>query len=289
MHKSVILLLVLELVILICSPLLSGCAGNAILHPIPQVATPAGVDIVFDIQSPKENTTYPNGTIEVIFNVTINGPELINGQPISKQLGFSYYQGDWMQNRLWCPVYVLKYQFHACNFSIHDVPYGQHTINFTVAGNGNFVSANHSTVGFSLEKTVSVDCFVYSNPVVEFLSPQNVNCTSSSFPLNFTVDHPVTEIAYAIDDKEPISISGNETLNNLPNGVHNVTIYATDQHGYTGVSETLSFNVNAPISFSTISAAALLIAIVIVGSGLLIFAKKRNVEKQKHNLGTFSD
>ncbi|MDD3791749.1 MAG: hypothetical protein PHY74_01305, partial [Candidatus Bathyarchaeota archaeon] len=79
MHKSVMMLLVLELVILICSPLLSGCAGNAILHPIPRVTTPAGVDIVFDIQSPKENATYSNGTIEAIFNVTILGPELING------------------------------------------------------------------------------------------------------------------------------------------------------------------------------------------------------------------
>ena len=289
MHKSVMMLLVLELVILICLPLLSGCAGNAILHQIPQVATPAGVDIVFDIQSPKENATYSNGTIEAIFNVTILGPELINGYTLSKMLGFSYYQGDWMQNNEWCPVYVLESEFHACNFRISDIPYGQHTINFTVTGNGNFVIANHSLVGFSLGKTVSVDCFVYSNPVVEFLSPQNVNCTSSSFPLNFTVDHAVTEMTCVLDGQKPISISGNETLTDLPNGAHNVTVYATDQHGYTGVSETLSFKVNASISFSTISAAVLLIAIVIVGSGLLIFAKKSNVEKHNHNLGTFSD
>jgi hypothetical protein len=53
---------------------------------IPSAPAPAGVHITFDMESPTENATYANGTINVVFNVTVDGPSQINGQPLTRTL-----------------------------------------------------------------------------------------------------------------------------------------------------------------------------------------------------------
>ena len=104
---------------------------------------------------------------------------------------------------------------------------------------------------------------------------QDATFETSSVPLNFTVDYPVTEMSYCLDGQEPLPLSGNATLTDLANGQHNVTVYATSKYGYTGVSETLFFNVNAPefpvAPFITVSAAVVASAF----SGVIVFFKKR--------------
>jgi hypothetical protein len=70
-------------------------------------------------------------------------------------------------------------------------------------------------------------------------------------------------------------------LTGLSNGQHNVTVYATDEYGYTGVSDTLFFNVEAPIASAPeypvvplIAASA--IAVASAAAGLLkIYFKRR--------------
>ena len=271
MNKSMTLLLVLTTVTLALSQFLPV---NANFHPFPTVPAPAGVEITFDMQSPVENAIYSNRTIYAIFNVTADGPSFINGQPLAKNLLSTFYKGDWMQERTWCPWSSQTNQFHTYNFSITGIPLGQHTIVFTGHATGNFVLANGSGRAFVLEKTVSIRFFVLANPVIELSSPQNVNSTTSSFPLNFTVDHSVTKIAYILDDQESIPISGNTTLTYLPNGWHNVTVYATNEFGYTGASNTLFFNVNSPQPFPVIHVIAISAVAVVVGAGLLVYFKK---------------
>ena len=90
-------------------------------------------------------------------------------------------------------------------------------------------------------------------------------------------------MSYSLDGKDNASISGNTTLTGLANGNHNVTIYATDEAGNTGASETLSFNVNVPepetktepFPFVPVAAAAIVVAAVIVAAGVLLYFKKR--------------
>jgi len=273
MHKSVMLLLVLVIVTLACSQFLPV---NANPFTLPTVPAPAGVHLIFDMESPVENATYPNGAVAVIFNVTVDGPSRINGQPLNKVLTVTTYQGDWMQESKWCRPSSIFYTlpFYGFNFSITGIPFGQHTVNFTGHAQGDFVLANGSGCEYFLEKTVSLTFFVLANPVIEFSSPQNANSTTSSFPLNFTVDHAVTEIAYILDGQESIPISGNTTLTDLPNGRHNVTVYATDEFGYTGESNTLFFNVNSPESFPVVPVIAVSAVAVVVGAGLLVYFKK---------------
>jgi len=66
----------------------------------------------------------------------------------------------------------------------------------------------------------------------------------------------------------------------LPNGLHNVTLYAEDTFGNIGVSETISFTVEKPEPFPTAPFVAVSIfAVVVIVAGLLVYFKKH-----KHNL-----
>jgi hypothetical protein len=84
-------------------------------------------------------------------------------------------------------------------------------------------------------------------------------------------------MAYSLDGKENITISGNTTLNGLAYGAHNVTVYATDASGNTGVSETAYFTIakeSEPFPAAPVAAASVT-TIAVVGVGLLIYFKKR--------------
>jgi hypothetical protein len=69
----------------------------------------------------------------------------------------------------------------------------------------------------------------------------------------------------------------------LPNGQHNITVYATDEFGYKGSSDTLFFNVNAqefpamPLILVSITAAVSIVA----AAGLLAFQRKHQPNRSK--------
>jgi hypothetical protein len=100
---------------------------------------------------------------------------------------------------------------------------------------------------------------------------------ASDVPLNFEVDKSVSEMKYSLDGQENVTVVGNTTLAGLTNGYHNVTVYAADEAGNSGASETLLFDVELPEPFPTLLiAAASVAAAVLVGVGLLVYFKKRN-------------
>jgi hypothetical protein len=73
-----------------------------------------------------------------------------------------------------------------------------------------------------------------------------------------------------------VTISGNTTLTDLPYGEHNVTVFATDEVGNTGASETIFFSIpEPPEPFPTSLVVASIITVIIVGIGLFVYFKKR--------------
>lgn len=112
-------------------------------------------------------------------------------------------------------------------------------------------------------------------PAIEVLSPAHGTYNASSIQLSFTVDEPASPIAYSLDGKENITITGNITLTGLANGVHDLTIYAKDKAGNVGTSETICFFVDVPFP-TTIVATASGVAITGVAVCLLYYYKKRN-------------
>ncbi len=122
------------------------------------------------------------------------------------------------------------------------------------------------TVHFTVETTT---------PKIKALSPINQTYTETNVPLMFTVDK-ANWTGYSLDGQENNTISGNFTFNGLPNGLHNVTVYANDTYGNMGASETIGFIVAVakPESFPVVPAATIFVVVVaLVAAGLFIYRK----------------
>lgn len=113
------------------------------------------------------------------------------------------------------------------------------------------------------------------SPAVSIVSPENTTFTVNSVYLTFTVDEQASWVGYSLDNQENVTVTGNTTLTELPNGLHNVVIYANDTVGNMGMSETITFTIAAPETFPTLPIAASVIAVAVAGAGLLVYLKKR--------------
>jgi len=110
-------------------------------------------------------------------------------------------------------------------------------------------------------------------PVVQVVSPRSQTYNESSVSLVFTVNKPVNWTGYSLDEGETVAVTGNTTISGLPNGLHNVTVYAKDMFGNTGTSETIYFSVEAP--FPTLLIVAPAASAIVAGTVLAIYFKKR--------------
>jgi N-acetylneuraminic acid mutarotase len=118
--------------------------------------------------------------------------------------------------------------------------------------------------------------YVTIAPKVSIVSPENRIYNSSSVPLIFTVDKPTVQTDYSLDGRDNVTIMGNLTLNDLTNGAHNITVYALDNYGIRGASETAIFTIEQPAPFPTaLAATAFGVSATVIGIGLLVYFKKR--------------
>ncbi|MGD0204471.1 MAG: hypothetical protein ABSC20_11270 [Candidatus Bathyarchaeia archaeon] len=113
-------------------------------------------------------------------------------------------------------------------------------------------------------------------PEISILSPENQMFNKSSVPLVFTVDRAVSWEGYSLDGKANVTLSGNETIGGIPNGLHTITVYANDTFGNVGASQTVNFTVAALHPFPTVAVAVVSGSVVVaVIAGLLVYFKKR--------------
>ena len=108
-------------------------------------------------------------------------------------------------------------------------------------------------------------------PLVSVVYPETLNKTARQVSLDFTINRPVDWMAYSLDGKDNITISGNTTITRLSTGLHNITVYAQDNFGNIGASEAVTFKIEE--SFPTVAVAVVSIALVV--AGLLVYFKKR--------------
>jgi hypothetical protein len=148
---------------------------------------------------------------------------------------------------------------------------GGHNLTVWVRAEQNYLSFDNPIwVAFSDTITFNIDA---TAPKVSVLSPRDSLYNISDVQLNFIVSEPFSKVTYSLDGEENVTISGNTTLTGLPNGDHNVTVYATDQFGNVGASETICFSVDVP--FPTALVIASVITVVVVSVVLLFYFKKR--------------
>lgn len=78
-------------------------------------------------------------------------------------------------------------------------------------------------------------------PKIVLLSPGERVYNTTVILVNFTVNKPVSWIAYSLDANINVTVSGNTTLADLSYGNHTITIYAEDLAGNKGSSQNITF------------------------------------------------
>jgi hypothetical protein len=79
-------------------------------------------------------------------------------------------------------------------------------------------------------------------PTIQILSPISITYPTTTIPLMFTLNEPAFKIRYSLDGNANVTVLGNATLNGVPNGLHSITVYATDTAG-NSASSTAQFSV----------------------------------------------
>jgi parallel beta-helix repeat protein len=160
----------------------------------------------------------------------------------------------------------------AGNKTLTGLPEGSHSI--TVYATDSF-----GNVGAADPAFFTIDL---SPPAMLILSPQNKTYDTTDISLTFVINEPTSSIAYSLDGQPSVVIAGNATLAVLPDGSHNVVVFANDTAGNAGASDVVYFNV-AP--FPIILVVAVVVTIVIVGAAGLIYFKrprKQAVKQRNH-------
>jgi hypothetical protein len=120
-------------------------------------------------------------------------------------------------------------------------------------------------------------------PNVTLLLPQNASFSTSDVQLDFAVDQSVSQVEYSLDGGANVTVAGNTTLTGLPNGYHNITVYATNENGNTRATETVYFNVEVPKPSPNWLIIAVLVTVLVVFSvliaALLLYFQKRRKPK----------
>lgn len=114
-------------------------------------------------------------------------------------------------------------------------------------------SANHfvmagvqnvsSTMGCQFDMTQVALKTDSTPPSITVLSPENNKAYApDSIPLTFYISNSTVWIGYRLDKGLNVTISGNTTLPTLPEGSHNITVYASDVAHNAGASDTIQFS-----------------------------------------------
>jgi len=116
---------------------------------------------------------------------------------------------------------------------------------------------------------------------VSIVSPENKTYSTTEVPLTFTASKQASSIYYSVNGEANVSITGNTTLTNLTNGTHNLTIYAEDNNGNTGASETIQFTISKEddtTPASSDSTILLVSAAIIIGAVITVVYVWRKVK-----------
>lgn len=168
---------------------------------------------------------------------------------------------------------VQAVAYHYVEFYVSDHPWypelgGHYEKRLTLRG----------TSGWSKTQTMTFPAIL---PNVTLLLPQNANFTTSDVQLDFSVNQPVSQVEYSLDGGANVTVAGNTTLTGLSNGYHNVTVYAANEDGNRGASETVYFNVEVPKPSPNWLIIAVIVTVLVVFS-VLIACLLLYFQKRKH-------
>jgi len=236
---------------------------------------------------PAENNSLVNsGNLNISVKANITGAHL----------GDIYYEPSWLSNNITIfPDENNIFLFRGENFEVHEysgnliftgIPEGNQTVTVTVEGNGDYTRTVPIPQEYPWDPSTGIVCYYWDSYVeytlgfiVDTVSPQvsvldldNKTFSVSEVPLSFTVNETVSEITYCLDGQENVTVTGNTTLTSLSNGEHSLTVYATDEAGNVGASETVFFTITEPFPITFVVAASVSVVVFAV---FLAYMRKR--------------
>jgi hypothetical protein len=259
------------------------------------------------------NVSNSGKNVSTSFNVRI-GESMSSDNVSSMIIASVYYRADWQpkdklfyefvpnpplpSNNNYIPYpnpSNLKTEISG-NLSLVEIPEGRHTLTIYATERGSYYNLDPSnwpmfgtvySYGFNKTSSSSVSFIIDTTPPnVSISSLENKTYTTLDVPLNFVTSEIVSQISYVLDGQKNVTISGNATLPGLPCGVHNVTVYAWDEAGNSGSSETVYFTIlepEPPHPFPTTMITAPIASVAVMGVGFVVYYKKRkNGGERKH-------
>lgn len=183
---------------------------------------------------------------------------------------------DQFPNNVPVTLSSLGNNLYEGNATLTNLSQGSHQITVWIRAESDYIS-----YGVPVGSSFTIVSFNVDSipPKVSIFSPQAKTYNQSSVPLNFLTTKITSAIQYSLDGHGNITIDGNSTLTGLPNGYHNVTVYATDEAGNVG-SQTVSFTVEKPQteifgSMVIIAVVAIPVVVICLVVGLLLFRRHR--------------
>jgi hypothetical protein len=254
-------------------------SANPLMIPTQFIPKPQNTDIIIKCEAPIANQPFSNGTVKLCFNVT-----LIDPQSLCKGLAITTYYGDWFQGFLWCPnpdggsynftANSFKWKhFLQYNFSIEGIPIGNHNITLKAHAGGGYSYSNGSSYVFDVDKSQILNFSMHIQPSINFLS-ESANVTSD-FPLNFTVNEPLSWMGYSLDNSNNVTIKGNTTLTGLRTGNHSLFVYANNTFNDMAKSEAITFIAREPEASLTLIVIAPVVIAIIISLVLLVYFRRR--------------
>jgi len=227
------------------------------------------------ILSPKNNTAYASNNVSLTLNVSM--PE--NDVPL--HISEIYYRASWQHNANG----QLKISVNQRSINLTDIPEGPRWLEVYAIATGFAYETRHEVkgiyyttyyVGYKISSSSVVNFTIDTTPPnISVLTMENKTYDTSDVPLSFTVNEPVSQTSYSLDGQDNVTAAGDTILVGLAEGKHNVTVFATNNAGNTGASETIYFSVKEPKSFPTTMVVAPFASVTVVGVVLVVYLKKR--------------
>ena len=238
---------------------------------------------IVTIHSPVNNATFTVDNVLLDFTVTRPDYWLFHGGYAAQQILKSVnYQLDGKQ---YDPIPVNSTLESPFEYSLKltNLTDGEYSLRVYAYASGWVIQMN-GFYEYEVPINSSSDMIYFTvdttPPKIAVLSLEEKTYYTSNVQLNFTVNELTTQIKYSLDGQENVTIAGNKTLTNLFYGEHNITVFATDEVGNIGASETINFTVAVPEPepepFPTIPVAAVsAVLIAAVAAGLVLFTRRR--------------
>jgi hypothetical protein len=257
-------------------------------------ANPIGENIfneppVITIESPLNNETFSLDNVQLIFTLTKPEVSEYDGWLDESSVWATHnwtdlrnkvvYVNITLDGKMYRSIEVNSYLSSPFNSSLNlaNLEDGVHSVQIHIMCDG-VALEYHGLWEHSISYSNSSDIVYFTvdatPPAIVIMPIESKTYGVTDIPLNFTLNEPTSQITYSLDGQANMTIAGNTTLTGLSNGVHSVTVYATDEAGNTGASETISFNVNVPGTFPTELVTVAGASVGFVSVGLVVYNVK---------------